>query len=409
VDIVKSLESEGAMGAVELKNKIYWVGAVDYDVRDFHGYVTPMGTSYNAYLIVDEKITLVDTVKKEFADDLVRHVTEIVDPASIDYIVVNHVEMDHSGALLEMLKRAPRAKILCSQKAQEGLEKHYQITGRDFQITKTGDKVSVGRRTLEFVTASMVHWPDSMFTYVVEDKVLLPNDAFGQHLASPHRFADEVGEDLCMEEAAKYYANILMPLGSVIAKKVDEVTRLGVEAEIIGPSHGAIWRRNTSRIINAYKEWAAFRAKDKVVIVYDTMWQSTNKIARRLTELIVSSGVEVKLYHLRKDDGSQIVRDILDAKVLLIGSPTLNADMFWTVGGFLTYLRGLKPKNKLAGIFGSHGWAGGAVQAIRKECDAMEMTMVADPLEIQYVPHAEDDKKIEAFADIVVKAVRENR
>lgn len=397
------------MGVVELKNKIYWVGAVDYDVRDFHGYVTPMGTSYNAYLIIDEKITLVDTVKKEFTEDLVAHVSAIVDPGKIDYIVVNHVEMDHSGALVTMLKLAPRAKILCTQKAKEGLEKHYQITGRDFQITKTGDKVSIGSRTLEFVAAPMVHWPDSMFTYVAEDKVLLPNDAFGQHLASPHRFADEVGEDLCMEEAAKYYANILMPLGSVIAKKVDEVVRLGVDAQIIGPSHGVIWRRNIARIINAYGDWTAFRAKDKVVIVYDTMWQSTDKIARRLTELITSAGVEVKLFHLRKDDGSQIVRDILDAKVLLIGSPTLNADMFWTVGGFLTYLRGLKPKNKKVGIFGSHGWAGGAVQAIRKECDAMGLSMVAEPLEIQFVPHAQDDKMIEAFADSVVEAVRENR
>lgn len=395
------------MAVVELKNKIYWVGAIDYDVRDFHGYVTPRGTTYNAYLILDEKATLVDTVKKNFCDDLLARIKEIIDPSKIDYIIVNHVEMDHSGSLVEVLRRAPRAKIFCTQKAREGLEKHYGITDRDFQIVKTGDTLSIGRRTLEFVAAPMVHWPDSMFTYVVEDKVLLPNDAFGQHLASPHRFADEVGEDLCMEEAAKYYANILMPLGSVIAKKVDEVVRLGVDAQIIAPSHGAIWRRDISRIISAYGDWTSFKALDKAVIVYDTMWDSTDKIARRLTEFITAAGIEVKLCHLRQTDGSQIVRDILDAKVLLIGSPTLNADMFWTVGGFLTYLRGLKPKNKKAGIFGSYGWAGGAVAAIRKECDAMGLPMVAEPLEVQFVPQAQDEDKIKAFADSVVKAVRE--
>ncbi len=394
------------MSAVELKNKIYWVGAVDYNVRDFHGYVTPQGTSYNAYLIVDEKIALVDTVKKGFSEDLLNHIAQIVDPAKIDYLVVNHVEMDHSGSVSEVLKVAKNAKIYCSAKGKEGLLKHYQIGDREFNVVKTGDTLSLGKRTLKFIGAAMIHWPDSMFTYVVEDKVLLPNDAFGQHLAHTKRFADEIGEDLCMEENAKYYANILMPLGGPIAKKIEELCAMGVGIDIIGPSHGAIWRKNISRVINAYMDWTAFKSIPKVVIVYDTMWESTEKLARRLAEYIVAEGVEVKIYNIRKSDGSQIVRDILDARVFLVGSPTLNADMFWTVGGFLTYLRGLKPKNKKAGIFGSYGWAGGASKAIRKELEAMGLEIIEPPFEAQYVPNEEELSKLEDYAKVVIQAAK---
>lgn len=391
---------------VELKNKIYWVGAVDYNIRDFHGYTTPHGTSYNAYLIVDDKVALIDTVKKGFGPDLLAHISEIVPPQRIDYLIVNHVEPDHSGSVPDVLRAAPNAKIFCTQKGKEGLIKHYGPIDREFTILKTGDTLSLGRRTLEFITAPMVHWPDSMFTYCVQDRVLLPNDAFGQHLASPARFADEVGEEFCMEEAAKYYANILMPLGNIISKKIEEMCKMGVGVDIIGPSHGAIWRRDTGRIINAYMDWTVFKARPKVVIAYDTMWDSTDKLARKLTEYIAAEGVEVKLYNIRKSDGSAIVRDILDAKVLLVGSPTLNADMFWTVGGFLTYLRGLRPKNKKIGIFGSYGWAEGASRAIRREAETMGLEVIEPPFEAQYVPTEEELSKLKDYAKVVVQAAK---
>lgn len=391
---------------VELKNRIYWVGAVDYNVRDFHGYVTPQGTTYNAYLIIDDKIALVDTVKKGFAPDLLCHIGQIIPPEKIDYLVVNHVEMDHSGSVPDVLNAAKNAKVYCTAKGKEGLIKHYQIRDREINIVKTGDTLSLGGRTLKFMSAPMVHWPDSMFTYCVEDRVLLPNDAFGQHLADPCRFADEIGEDYCMEEAAKYYANILMPLGGVISKKLEELRNTGIAIDIIGPSHGAIWRKNTGRVIDAYAGWATFKSRQKVVIVYDTMWDSTEKLARKLTELIAADSVEVKIHNVRKSDGSQIVRDILDAKVFLVGSPTLNADMFWTVGGFLTYLRGLKPMNKKAGIFGSYGWAGGASKAIRRDLESMGIEIIEPPFEVNYVPNDEELSKLKDYAKVVVQAAR---
>lgn len=394
------------MRATEIRNKIIWVGAVDYNVRDFHGYETPNGTTYNAYLILDERIACVDTVKNCFAGDLLSNIRSRVDPASIDYLIVNHVEPDHSGSILEVLREAPKAKIVCTQKGKEGLERYYQIRGREFVVVKTGDTLALGEKHLSFIAAPMVHWPDSMFTYVVEDKVLLPNDAFGQHLAHPYRFADEIGEDYCLEEAAKYYANILMPLGSVIAKKLDEVEGLNIPLEIIGPSHGAIWRKNTSRIVNAYVDWSASKVKRKAVIVYDTMWDSTDALARRLAQCLADAKVDVKIHRIRKSDGSQIIRDILDANVLLVGAPTLNADVFWPVGGFLTYLRGLKPKNKKVGIFGSYGWAGGACAAIRREVEAMGLEVIEPVFEVQYVPHEEELRKLEEYAKVVIRAVQ---
>jgi len=386
------------MSSFELKNRIFWVGAVDYDVRDFHGYITPQGTSYNAYLVCDEKTALVDTVKKGFGNELLTHVRAQIDPAQLDYLIVNHAEMDHSGSVPEILKAAPRAVIVCTQKGREFLDKHYGIKDRTFKIVKTGDTLSLGKRTLQFIAVPMVHWPDSMFTYCVEDKVLLSNDGFGQHLASPHRFADEVGAEICMEEAAKYYANILMPLGAIIAKKLEEVAQLGIAIDMIAPSHGAIWRKDIGRILAAYKDWAVFKAKPKVTIVFDTMWHSTEKLAHSLTEYLTGKGLDVKLHKLRTSDGSQIVRDVLDSKVFLVGSPTLNADMFWTVGGFLTYLRGLKPKNKKVGIFGSYGWSEGASKMIRRDIEAMGLDLIEEPFEVQFVPTLDEMKRLEEYA-----------
>jgi anaerobic nitric oxide reductase flavorubredoxin len=359
------------MTRIELTDGVYWVGVVDWNLRDFHGYTTPRGGTYNAYLIVDEKIALVDTVKHGFAGEMIERIKEIVDPSKIDYVVSNHVEMDHSGSLPDILELAGNAELISTEKGKEGLKKHY---GGDwkFRTVRTGDELKLGKKTLYFITAPMLHWPDSMFTYLKEDKILLSNDGFGQHLATSFRFDEEVCSligyecDTVMEEAAKYYANILMPFGGIILKKLEEIQKLGIEIRMIAPSHGMIWK-NPDKIINAYLNWASGASKKKVIVIYDTMWNSTETMAGEILKGVAESGVEVSLFHLRRNEWSEIVKEVLEAKLIIIGSPTLNNGMFPTVAGFLTYLMGLRPKDKLWASFGSYGWAGGAVKGINEK------------------------------------------
>jgi anaerobic nitric oxide reductase flavorubredoxin len=380
------------MNKVTIAEDIFWVGVVDWNIRDFHGYTTSRGTTYNAYLILDQKTVLVDTVKRTFGKELLRNVCDITGPEKIDYIIVNHVEMDHSSGLPMMAEKAKNATIIASQKGKEAIICHY---GDHFKIqtVKTGDELKLGDRTLKFVEAPMLHWPDSMFTYIVPDKILMPNDAFGQHLASSQRFDDEVDEHILMEEATKYYANILMPLGSLIMRKIQEVSQLGVAPTMIAPSHGIIWRSNPSRIVNAYLQWSEGKSKKKIAIVYDTMWGSTDKMAMSIAEGAVSQGVEVKLMKLRATDLTEIVTQILDSKAVIVGSPTLNNQMFPTLGYFLTYISGLKPKGKIWSFFGSYGWGGGAVRNMIEMARKAGFEVHEPGIEIKYIPSTEDLKK----------------
>ena len=299
---------------VVLKEGVNWVGVVDWNIRDFHGYITSRGSTYNAYLISDEKIALIDTVKHAFCNELIENISELTSLEKIDYIIVNHVEMDHSSSLPIIAKLAKNAKIISSQRGKDALIEHY---GADFNVVetvKTGDELKLGKRTLRFLEAPMLHWPDSMFTYIVEDKILMPNDAFGQHFASSGRFDDEVDECELMEEAKTYYANILMPFAPLITRKIQEVVQMGIPIDMIAPSHGIIWRKDPSKIINAYLNWSSGAAKQKAVVVFDTMWGSTDKMARAIADGITSGGVEVKLLKLRATDNTDVVTEILDAK-----------------------------------------------------------------------------------------------
>jgi anaerobic nitric oxide reductase flavorubredoxin len=383
------------MTKVQLTKDIYWVGAVDWNLRDFHGYITSRGTTYNAYLIIDEKIALIDTVKSVFSSDLVAHVKEIVDPEKIDYIITNHVEMDHSSSLPMIAKLCKNAQILSSERGKDAIAEHY---GSELQVqtVKSGDELKLGKHTLKFLEAPMLHWPDSMFTYVVEEKLLMPNDAFGQHLASGPRFDDEVDQHILMEEAQKYYANILTPLGPLIVKKINEVVALGLTCCMVAPSHGVIWR-NPGKIIQAYLDWSTGKAKNKVAIVYDTMWGSTDKMARAIAEGIVSEGVEVKVLKMRASDNSEAVTEILDSKAVLVGSPTLNNGMFPTIGSFITYVTGLKPKDKVWAFFGSFGWGGGAVRNMTEAAKKAGFNVRDPGLEIKYVPDQVDLAKCFEF------------
>ncbi|MCW4017616.1 MAG: FprA family A-type flavoprotein [Candidatus Bathyarchaeota archaeon] len=381
------------MTKVSLAENIYWVGAVDWNIRDFHGYHTRRGSTYNAYLILDDKNVLVDTVKHTFCDDLVTHISEIIEPEKLDYIIVNHVEMDHSSSLPKIAKLAKNATIIASPRGKEALIEHYGQEFANVQTVKTGDTLKIGARTLSFLEAPMLHWPDSMFTYIVEDKILMPNDAFGQHLASGERFDDEVDQHILMEEAQTYYANILMLLGPLVAKKIQEVVQMGIPIDMIAPSHGVIWRKDPTKIIKAYASWAAGEAKKKIVIVYDTMWGSTDKMARAIAEGAVSQGVDVKMCKLRASDNTEAMTEILDAKAVVVGSPTLNNGMFPTVGSFLTYATGLKPKDKLWSFFGSFGWGGGAVRAMTETARKAGFEIHEANLQIKYIPDEDDLKR----------------
>lgn len=335
---------------------IYWTGYIDWDLRNFHGYDTPAGSTYNAYLVADEKPTLIDTVKHYGFDEMLSHIKQVIDPAKIEYIISNHTEMDHSGSIDELLKVCPNAQVVCSPKGAEGLARHFKKKW-NFKVVQTGDELNIGKRTLKFLLMPMVHWPDSMATYSPQDKILFPNDAFGQHRASVERYADELGGDIVFEDAAKYYANIVMPYGNQVLKVLEATESLAID--MICPSHGLIWRRpqDIKKIVQLYQRWANFQADKKVLIVYDTMWKSTKQIALKLYEVIERSDVAVKLVNLQEAHISDIVTDILSSKVVLFGTPILNNRMLPTMAALLMYLKGLKTKNKHALTFGSYGWS----------------------------------------------------
>ncbi len=376
------------MEPVEIKKGIFWVGALDWDERDFHNFVTVRGLTYNSYLIVDEKVTLVDTVKHKFVGEAVERISKLVDPSEIDYVIVNHIEPDHSSGLPDIMRKAENAVVVCSKRGKDGLCKYYDCNW-EFQVVKGGDEISIGERTLSFIDMTMLHWPDSMATYVKEDRILFSNDAFGQHIASEERFDVEIGVDEAIRWAKLYYANILMPLASLIRKKLDELK--DVEVEMIAPSHGVIWK-NPKAIVEAYSKWANFEAENKVVIVYDTMWHSTEKIARAIADGVKSGGAEARVFHVRKDYWTDIVTEILDAKAVAVGAPTIHNSLFPTMAGFLAYLKGLKPQNKKALAFGSYGWNGVAVKEIMKVFEDLKFETL-EPLMVKFKPSKEELEK----------------
>lgn len=373
------------MGIVELAKGIYWVGAIDWNIRNFHGYTTPHGTTYNAYLVVDEKVALIDTVKAPFAKEMLDNIAEVIDLKKIDYMISNHVEMDHSGAIPVVMEKLEGATVVSTVKGQEGLTRTYKAAW-PFSPIKEGDELNLGQRAMKFIEAPMLHWPDNMLVFLEEEGILFSNDAFGQHIASSFRYDDQV--PFIMPEAAKYYANIVMPFGSMVRKALEKLK--GANVKMIAPSHGQIWRRDPGKIIQAYSEWSHGVVQEKVLIVYDTMWGSTESMAQAILKGVVREGVEIKLFHLSKTDWSEIIKEVLDAKVLLIGSPTLNRGMFPTVAGFLAYLKGLRPKGKLGLAFGSYGWSAGAVKAAKQELKDAGVKMMDTDLEITYVPDEDD-------------------
>ncbi|MEM2870722.1 MAG: FprA family A-type flavoprotein [Thermoplasmata archaeon] len=375
------------MTAVELKSGIYWVGAVDWDLRNFHGYSTNRGTTYNAYLIMDEKTVLVDTVKRPFFDEMLEKIRELTDPSKIDIVVANHVEMDHSGSLPEVLALAPRAELVCSPQGERGLARHFKELRR-FKAVRTGESIRIGRRSLVFHQMPMVHWPDSMATYIPEEALLLPNDAFGQHIASAARFDNCIEWGILREEAAKYYANIVLPYSEQVRNVLGALR--GLKIDMIGPSHGVIWRSRLREILAEYEKWSSQRTDARAVIVYDTMWGSTEKIARALQKGLEESGAPVALRCLRSCHISDVMTDVLESRLVLVGSPTLNSGPMPTVAAFLSYMRGLRPAGRLGMAFGSCGWGGQGAGEVETVMKALGWELPEPAINVRWVPGPEE-------------------
>lgn len=391
------------MKAVQVCDNIYWVGAVDWTLRNFHGYTTSMGSTYNAYLVVDETVALIDTVKANFAGEMLERIASVIDPSKIEVIVSNHVEPDHSGAIPAVLAVAPQAKVITAEpQGARGLTAHYGPL--NYEPVKGGASISLGRHTLQFTPTPMVHWPDNMVTYCPEEKLLFSNDAFGQHYASSGRFDDEERIDVVFEEARKYYANIVMPYGQQTAAALKAVG--GLDIGLICPSHGVIWRKNISEIVKRYQSWCANETDGSAAVVYDSMWHSTETMAKTVAETFREEGHNVQLYDLKVCHNSDIISDILTAKYIAVGSPTLNNNMLPTVSGFLTYLRGLAPKGRVSFAFGSYGWGGQSVAQVEQALEACGFDKLCDSVRLQYIPKKDD---LDALAAKVREGIRADR
>ncbi len=369
--------------AIQISENIYWVGAVDWSMRNFHGYETSRGSSYNAYLILDDKITLIDTAKINFKDELIARISSIVDPAQIKVIVSSHVEPDHSGALKEVAVLAPDAEIITTNpNGLKGLTARYGKL--NYNAVKASDEISIGKRTLKFVPTPMLHWPDSMVTYCPEEKILFSNDAFGEHFATSLRFDDENNLETIMYEARKYYANILMPFGKQAQTALKALGDL--EIKMIATGHGVIWRTHIDKILDCYKKWSAGEVEERAVVVFDSMWHSTEILAQTITEAFAKRKIPAAFYDIKKTPLSEIVTDIFTSKYLAVGSPTINNQMMPTIAAFLCYLKGLRPVNHKAFAFGSYGWGGQSIGYVEDELKAAGCEIILDKIRVANVP-----------------------
>lgn len=379
------------MQTVEIKENIYWVGAVDWNIREFHGYSTPDGSTYNAYLAMDDKITLFDTVKKGFAGDLLAQINQIVDPGKIDYIVVNHVEMDHSGALPEIIDIVKPEKVICSAMGKKALLAHFHREDWPYEVVKTGQEISIGKKTIRFIETRMLHWPDSMFSYIPEDKLLISQDAFGQHWATSERFDDELDSSELLSQSARYYANILLPYSSLVQKLLNDVKQMNdLDFDMIAPDHGLIWRKDPTAILEAYNRWSRQETMKKALVVYDSMWHSTENMAKAIVDGISEKKTAVRLLSLEDCHRSDIITEMLDAKAIILGSSTLNNNMLPRMADLLDYMKGLRPVGKIGAAFGSYGWGGEAVKQINAVMEEMKFEIIDPGIRVNYVPTTED-------------------
>ena len=394
------------MQAREITKGIYWVGAIDREMREFHGYSTPEGTTYNSFLLVDDKVVLFDTVKKQYAPQLLERIREVIDPERIDYIVVNHVEMDHTGSLPELVEIAKPEKIICSSNGKKALLAHFHREDWPYEVVGTGQTISTGSKNAKFIETRMIHWPDSMFSFIEEDGLLISQDGFGQHWATDERFDDEVDFNELMHQAAKYYANILMPYSILINKLLKQVSELGLDIKMIAPDHGLIWRSQPSKIIEAWDRWSRQETEEKAIVVFDTMWHSTEAMAYAIAEGIREAGVETKVMNLDDSHRSDVITALLDSRAIVLGSATLNNGMLPRMGDLVTYMRGLRPAPRVGAAFGSYGWGGEAPRLLDAFLAELKFDIAAECLRVNYVPTEENIQKCREFGAQVAAKVK---
>jgi len=391
--------------AIEVKPGIYWVGAIDWGLRDFHGYSTELGSTYNAFLVVDDRVTLFDTVKATHTDEMLWRISQVIDPQRIDTIVVNHAEMDHSGSLGRMVEAVRPERIFASPACEKALKAHFHYRDWPVHVVKTGDRLNLGKRNVTFLETKMLHWPDSMFSFLEEDGLLISSDAFGAHYASSERFDDEVEAGELMHQAAKYYANILNPYSPLVLALLEQVRKLGLKIDMIAPDHGVIWRKEPGRILSAYADWAAQKTREKVLVVFDSMWHSTEKMAESVGQGVLEKKVSVQVMDLHGWHRSDVVTELLDARGLVLGSPTLNNGMLPRMADMICYAKGLRFANRVGAAFGSYGWGGEAVRLLNEALDEMKIRKVHEGLRIQYVPTPEDLDRCRQLGHAVAAAV----
>jgi len=392
----------------KLTDKVTWVGKVDWTLTTFHGeeYSTHKGSSYNSYLVRDKKTVLIDTVWQPYDKEFIAHLKDEIDLKSIDYVVANHAEKDHSGALGELMREIPEVPIYCTANGVKSLKGHYHKDW-NFQPVKTGDTLDIGDSKLVFIEAPMLHWPDSMFTYMTGENILFSNDAFGQHYASELLYNDSVDQAELYHEAIKYYGNILTPFSPLVIRKINEVLALNVPVNMICPSHGVIWREDPTQIVKQYLKWADNYQENQVTLIFDTMWESTRKMAEAIAAGIqnVDPSVTIKIFNSSKDDKNDIITEVFRSKAILVGSPTINNGYLYSIGGLLEMIRGLKFKNKKAASFGSYGWSGEAVKQISAHLNDAGFSLVNDGLRTLWVPDKEAEQQCILFGEGFAKSI----
>ncbi|HDP36121.1 MAG TPA: FprA family A-type flavoprotein [Candidatus Hydrogenedentes bacterium] len=361
---------------------ISWVGAVDWNLRDFHGYETERGATYNAYLIRDEQPTLIDTVKAPFVETLLANIAELTALDEVRWVVCNHAEPDHSSGLPRIMGALPNAALVCTEKCRQTLDKYYDIRGWNLRIIRQNDALAIGKRTLEFIQTPMAHWPESMFTWSPRDRVLFSMDAFGQHYATSERFDDET--DLCKmyEEAKIYYANILLPYGGAVSRAMAAAAKLDIA--MIAPSHGLVWRGHIPKILEAYTRWSSGVVAPRALILYDSMWSSTALMARAICDGVQAGGAQAQLHHVRRSGLTRIATDALEAAAIAAGSSTLNGGPMPMAAAALSYLQGLKPPCKAALAFGAYGWTKGGAEAVQSCFESLKWDIIRGPIRAQY-------------------------